>query len=71
MLESNNPLSISIVGGGRLHCDSKCKNLTWEMAGHCFTTTVKVLALGGYDMVLGEDHSRKLDPLLFEFVEKH
>ncbi|CAH9132841.1 unnamed protein product [Cuscuta epithymum] len=66
-IEITNPLQVTVAGGGRIECNSKCPNLKWEMAGHSFAASVRVLPLGGYDMVLGVDLMKKLGPILLDY----
>lgn len=66
-LEYTNPLLVTVADGGRIECNSKCFNFQWEMEGHRFSTNVRILKLGGCDMVIGVDLLRKLGPVTFDF----
>lgn len=36
-----NPLQVTVAGGGRIECSSKCPNFEWEMGGQSFATNIK------------------------------
>lgn len=42
-------------------------NLTWEMQGHTFSHPIRLLVMGGCDMVLGADWLKTLGNILFNF----
>lgn len=67
-VEVTNPLQVTVAGGGRIQCSARCPNFEWEMAGQLFSTNMRVLPLGGYDMVLGVDIMRRLGPVLLDYV---
>lgn len=52
-----------MAGGGNIECNSKCSHIEWYMAGHLFAASMRILPLGGYDMVLRVDTLRRLGPI--------
>ena len=61
------PLSITVANGEKLYSTAKCQQLEWLMQGHTFIHDLKVLPMGGSDMVLGVDWMKKFNPLTFDF----
>ncbi|KAK6121889.1 hypothetical protein DH2020_044363 [Rehmannia glutinosa] len=53
--------------GGKIECNSKCPTFEWEMGNCKFCTSVRILQLGGCDMVIGVDLPRKLVLRTFDF----
>lgn len=47
-----------------------CPQFKWEMSECRFTAAVRILKLGGYDMVLGVDWMRRLGPITFNSVHQ-
>ncbi|XP_026459427.1 uncharacterized protein LOC113360095 [Papaver somniferum] len=45
------------------------QNLQWEMQGHRFSNDLRVLPLGGYYMVLGDDWLQQLGDVTFNFSQ--
>ncbi|KAL3621494.1 hypothetical protein CASFOL_036406 [Castilleja foliolosa] len=68
-VEVTNPLQVNVAGGGNIICSSKCPQFEWGMAGHLFSASVRVLPLGGYDMVLGVDLMKRLGPVVLDYEQ--
>lgn len=47
------PLSVKVANGDQIQCIEMVPNLTWWIQGHNFTSPMRVLQLGGYDIILG------------------
>lgn len=47
-------IHINVAGGGILSSHQICHNFT-SMQGHTFTYTIRLIKLGGYQMVVGGD----------------
>ncbi|KAF9586900.1 hypothetical protein IFM89_039877 [Coptis chinensis] len=45
----------SVANGDKTVCRAICNKLKWEMQGHMFEDNIRLLPLGGCDMVLGRD----------------
>lgn len=46
---------VTIPDGRQLFVSFKCSNYNWNMQNSQFTFTLRILELGGYDMILGVD----------------
>lgn len=66
-LEYTNPLLVTIADGGKIECNAKCPKFEWEMGQCRFTAAMRILKLGGCDMVVGVDLLRQLGPITFDF----
>lgn len=55
MIEVTKPWVVTVADGNRVECNSKCPCFEWEIWGFKFTTPVRLLKLGGCDMVIGVD----------------
>lgn len=51
LIEAIPPFSVVVDDGNRVKGSSKCSNLQWEVQGVQFISDLKVLPLGGCDMV--------------------
>jgi hypothetical protein len=49
------PATFVVANGAKMQCDTYVPQLEWMTQGHTFNHDVKVLSLGCYDMILGED----------------
>jgi hypothetical protein len=49
------PSTYVVANGEKMQCAKYIPQLEWVTQGYTFTRDVKVLALGCYDMILGED----------------
>ncbi|XP_026378286.1 uncharacterized protein LOC113272700 [Papaver somniferum] len=58
---------VALADGNKLVSNAKCPGFQWKMQGHSFKFDLRVLALGGCDMVLGVDWMRELSPVNFDF----
>lgn len=61
--------SVTVADGRKIICSYKCEKFVWKMQTHQFTFDVRVLELGGFDMILGVDWLRSHNPVLFDFME--
>lgn len=66
-IEKIHSLMVTIAGGSRIECYSKCPNFEWYMGSCKFIAPVRILKLGGCDMVLGVDLLHQLGPFLLDF----
>lgn len=51
-VEPTSVLPVTVADGTKLSSKGVCTTFTWEMQGEIFTAEVRVLAIGGCDMVL-------------------
>jgi hypothetical protein len=61
---------VRIANGGILTCDQQLSACTWWSQGHSFTTDLRILALGCYDMVVGMDWLESVSPMTVNWVHK-
>lgn len=60
-------LMVIVADGEKLECNTKYPKLEWEMGKCRFSSAMRVLRLGGCDMVVGVDLIRQLGPVSFDF----
>jgi hypothetical protein len=60
-------LSVAIANGDHVPCDGVCTNVPICIDTECFDIDVFVIALEGYEMVLGCQWLRTLGPILWDF----
>lgn len=60
-------LSVAVADGSKLSSQAICKNLAWAMQGEEFVAEVRLLPLGGCDMVLGIQWLSTLGPVTWDF----
>ena len=66
-LTHTTPLSVTVANGHKMFSHCKCLDFTWMMQEYEFKVDLRVLELGGYDIVLGVDWMRTISPLTFDF----
>ncbi|KAL2245978.1 UNVERIFIED_CONTAM: hypothetical protein Sindi_2866000 [Sesamum indicum] len=66
-LEKTHPMMVRVADGSKLTSQLACHRFSWEIQGHQFTHPVKVIKLGGYDLVLGCDWLGLYNPIKFDF----
>jgi hypothetical protein len=64
------PLQVKIADGGILACHYEIPSSEWLCQGYIFTTSMKVLPLSGYDMVLGMDWLEMFSPMEVNWKDK-
>ncbi|XP_026454759.1 uncharacterized protein LOC113355983 [Papaver somniferum] len=60
---------VTVANGDNITSRGLCHNLHWEMQGYHFSSTLRVLPLGGYDMVLEDDWLQQLGDVTFNFAQ--
>lgn len=63
------PMNVPVADGTKIISDAICKQLKWNMQGEDFRADLKLLPLGGCDMVLGIQWLVELEPVLWDFKE--
>lgn len=64
------PVSVKIANGGVLNCSGIIPACHWDTQGHTFSTDVRVLSFGCYDMVVGMDWLEQCGPMLVDWTAK-
>lgn len=67
VIEPAKSMIITVADGNKLLNDAKCFSFRWWIQGIMFEDEIRVLSLGGCDMVLGTDWMRQYSPILFDF----
>ncbi|KAF3774021.1 hypothetical protein EJ110_NYTH54062 [Nymphaea thermarum] len=62
-------MTIALANGTKVVCSKSCPNLAWEMCGSHFRRDFRILDLGTYDIVLGTDWMKEVNPITFDFVQ--
>ncbi|XP_026428893.1 uncharacterized protein LOC113324818 [Papaver somniferum] len=60
---------VTVANGDSTISKGICHTLGWEMHGNQFSFDLRVLPLGGYDMVLGDDWLHHPDDITFSFSQ--
>lgn len=61
------PLIITVANGNKTIRRTEVHQLNWEVQGHTFISDVRVLKLEEYQMVLGVNWLREINPVTFDF----
>lgn len=64
------PTSVRVANGEVLVCDAKISQFDWWVQGHQFSFPVRVLPMGGYDLVLGMDWLTQYSPMTCDWAAK-
>lgn len=60
-------LSVIVANGSKMYSHNKCEGFRRFMQEQEFQVDLRILELGGCDIVLGVDWMRKVSPLTFDF----
>ena len=63
-------LSVKVANGDILPCKAEVSALTWRLQGNTFTYPLKVVALGGHDIILGMDWLEQWSPMTCHWKDK-
>ncbi|KAL0398579.1 UNVERIFIED_CONTAM: Retrovirus-related Pol polyprotein from transposon.6 [Sesamum radiatum] len=66
-LEETTPMVVRVADGSKLVSRLICPGFSWEMQGNKFTHPVRLLKIGGYDLVLGCDWLSNYNPVELDF----
>jgi hypothetical protein len=61
---------VKLANGSLVLCDQQVSALEWMTQGYTFSTTMRVLELGGYDAVLGMDWLKSCSPMTVDWIAK-
>lgn len=64
------PLKVQVADGGQISCSGILPECHWWMQGHCFKSNFRLLALGGYDIILGMDWLQQHSPMKIDWNQK-
>lgn len=63
-------IKVRIADGGILHCNKEIVDCLWLVQGQSFLTSLKVLPLGSYDVILGMDWLEQHSPMKVDWRAK-
>lgn len=66
-IENATPMMVTIADGSKVISRRICSEFTWEMQGHKFTCPMRIIKLGGCDMVLGGDWLKEHSPIEIDY----
>ncbi|KAG8372812.1 hypothetical protein BUALT_Bualt12G0106000 [Buddleja alternifolia] len=66
-VEFTNLMLISVADGNKMVSRTVCPDFTWEIQGTKFTYPMRIIKLGGCDVVLGGDWLRNHSPVEFDY----
>ena len=61
------PLTVIVANGNKVMSRSACAGFCWEMQGEEFEADLRLLKLGGCDVVLGVDWMKHVSLICFDF----
>ncbi|XP_073367614.1 uncharacterized protein [Aegilops tauschii subsp. strangulata] len=61
---------VRVADGGELTCSASISGCQWSSQGQDFTTDMKVLLLGTYDVILGMDWLEQHSPMTVDWRNK-
>ena len=67
IIQQDKPLMVAMADGTKISSTMICKKLTWSMQGKEFKADMRLIPLGGCDMVLGIQWLAQLGPILWDF----
>ncbi|XP_019257630.1 PREDICTED: uncharacterized protein LOC109235836 [Nicotiana attenuata] len=63
------PMRVAVANWGYLMSYQSCPQFSWKTQGIDFEHKLRLLDIGGCNVVLGVDWMRKHNPILFDFIE--
>ncbi|KAG8367223.1 hypothetical protein BUALT_Bualt16G0050300 [Buddleja alternifolia] len=67
-IEFTNPMLISVADGNKMVSRTICPDFTWEIQSTKFTYPMRIIKLGGCDVVLGGDWFRNHSPVELQLL---
>lgn len=64
------PVSVQVANGLQISCDSEIPMAEWSIQQYCFHSTLKVLDIGTYDMIIGMDWLQAFSPMKIDWQQK-
>jgi hypothetical protein len=62
-------VEVKVANGEKMRSDKKVVDLEWWSGGHTYTTTLRVLELDVYDLILGFDWLKKHSPMQCDWLQ--
>jgi hypothetical protein len=64
------PSSVTVANGGSVSCVAQIPYAEWSIQGYTFHSTLKLIPIGTYDMILGMDWLQAFSPMKVHWVQK-
>ena len=64
------PTSVQIVDGGSVPCSAQIPYAEWSIQGYVFHSTLKLIPIGTYDMILGMDWLQAFSPMKVHWLQR-
>lgn len=65
-----NPVSVRVADGGSISCSAEIPNAEWSLQGLRFHSTLRILPLGSYDVIIGMDWLEAFSPMKVHWAHK-
>lgn len=66
-VQQDKQLMVAVANGTKIAITATCKQLAWYMQENEFKANMRLIPLGGCDMVLGIQWLSQLGPVLWDF----
>ena len=63
-------MTVKVANGGVISCTHELSQQLWAVQGHTFCTTMKIIPLSGYDVILEMDWLESNSPMEIHWVER-
>jgi len=64
------PVTVHVANGHQLKCQSEFVDMPWSIQNYTFTSTLKVLPLQHYDVIVGMEWLERLSPMQIDWSHK-
>jgi len=64
------PLTVKVANGNQLICNTEFVDMSWSVQSYTFTSTLRVLPIQHYDMIVGMDWLEQFSPMQVHWAEK-
>ncbi|KAM3345338.1 hypothetical protein P3S68_025047 [Capsicum galapagoense] len=64
------PMKVTVADGNYVMCHTTCTGFCWKMEGKPFKEDLRIINLGGCDLVLGNDWMKKYNPTKFDYEKR-
>ncbi|XP_066374606.1 uncharacterized protein [Miscanthus floridulus] len=66
----SSPVFVQVANGGQIACSQEIPMAEWSVHQHKFHSTLKVLDIGFYDMIIGMDRLQAFSPMKIHWEQK-
>lgn len=67
--ESTGPLLATLADGSSVRSQAICRQVQWVIPQYEFTFDLRIMKLGGWDIILGVDWMYQFSPISFDFKQ--